>query len=53
MYPMEALTLLNVTADIPKVFLCFLYSFIIVPAMVFVLIFRYLTIFNNDQNSQS
>lgn len=41
---MEALTVLNVTADISKVTLCFVYSLLLVPAMFFVLIFRYLTI---------
>ena len=51
MYPMEALTVLNVTDNIQKVILCFVYSLILVPAMVFILIFRYLTILDLDDKS--
>ena len=46
-YPMEFLTIYNVSDNTFKVSLCFIYSIIIVPAVVFIFIFRYLTILDH------
>ena len=47
---MEFLTIFNVTDNTFKVSLCFIYSIIIVPSLVFAFIFRYLTILDHKNN---
>lgn len=49
-YPMEFLTIFNVTNNTFKVSLCFIYSIIVVPSLVFAFIFRYLTILDHKKN---
>lgn len=49
-YPMEFLTVFNVSDNTFKVSLCFIYSIIVVPSFVFAFIFRYLTILDHKNN---
>ena len=41
-FALQALTILNITADPIKISLCFLYSMIVIPALTFVFLIKYL-----------